>query len=495
MRDEHGRQPGLCLSLVALAMLLASCRQPEAGKSEVTVIGDEPPSIVDPAAGPLTAPQAVLLSNVAQGLVRFDASGQIVPGLAERWNVTDDGLSYIFRLQSGEWSGGGKITAQQVARLLRRQVASRSDNALKDTLGAVDQIVAMTDRVIEISLKAPRPNLLSLLAQPELAIVHEDRGSGPFQIAPGSKPPKLDLVRTVSDLDEDVTRDEEVLLGSSPAPAAVRAFLAGKTDLILGGTYADLPYARADGMPRNALRFDPAAGLFGLVPARADGPLADIEVRRLLAQAIDRQALIEALAVPGLLPRATVLEPGLDGIANPAPPSWVATPLDERKPQLASRAAQMFGETERPVIRVALPDAPGARILLNRLIADWGTLGLTVQRAGPDGPTDLELVDAVAPSTSPAWFLRQFRCGLIPICDKAADELMDGARSTPVAAQRNALFVQAAQLVDQQQLFIPVAAPIRWSLVSDRVQGFATNRYAHHSLAGLSERLDRNRGE
>ncbi|HJR82659.1 MAG TPA: ABC transporter substrate-binding protein, partial [Sphingomicrobium sp.] len=215
MPEQQSRPSRLRLSLLALAVLLASCRQPEGGKTEVTVIGAEPPSLVDPALGPLTAPQAVLLSNVAQGLVRFDASGQIVPGLAERWNVTDDGLSYIFRLQSGEWPGGGKITAQQVARLLRRQIASRSDNPLKDTLGAVDQIIAMTDRVIEISLKAPRPNLLSLLAQPELAVVYEEHGSGPFRIAEGSKPPKLDLVRTVSDLDEDVTRDEEVVLGSS----------------------------------------------------------------------------------------------------------------------------------------------------------------------------------------------------------------------------------------------------------------------------------------
>ena len=326
------RSPVVRRSLVAalsflLACTAASCQRPEGGKTEVTVIGEEPPSIVDPAAGPLTGPQAVLLANVAQGLVRFDASGQIVPGLAERWNVTDDGLSYIFRLQSGEWPDGRKITAQQVARLLRRQIATGSDNRIKDTLGAVDEIVAMTDRVIEISLKAPRPNLLALLAQPELAVVYENQGSGPFHVAPDSKRPKLDLVRTVSDLDEDVTREEEVSLGSASAPAAVRAFLAGQTDLVLGGTYADLPFAHVDNLPRNALRFDPAAGLFGLVPVREDGPLADVELRRLLAQAIDRPALIEALAVPGLLPRATVLEPGLDGLGNPAAPHWMAIPI------------------------------------------------------------------------------------------------------------------------------------------------------------------------
>lgn len=495
MRSLVVRRSIVAASSLLMACAVSSCQQPQQGKSEVTVIGNGPPAIVDPAAGALTEPQAVLLSSVAQGLVRFDPSGQIVPGLAERWNVTDDGLSYIFRLQAGEWPDGRKVTAQQVARLLRRQIAARSSNPLKDTLGAIDQIVAMTDRVIEISLKAPRPNLLALLAQPEFAVVYENQGSGPFRIERQDKPPKLDLVRTVSNLDEEVTRDDEVLIGSSTAPAAVRAFLAGRTDLVLGGTFADLPYAHADKMPRNALRFDPAAGLFGLVPARADGPLADVELRRLLTQAIDRQALIDALAVPGLLPRATVLEPGLEGGANPVPPQWMGVPIAERRAQLASRAAQMFGGIERPVIRIALPDAPGATILLNRLIGDWATLGVTVERARPGGPADLRLIDAVAPSISPAWFLRQFRCGLTPICDEAVDELMDGARSTPVPAQRNALLAQAAQAMDERQLFIPIAAPIRWSLVSDRVQGFATNRYARHSLAGLRERIDRNRDE
>ena len=86
---------GSWFSFVALTLLLASCGGPEKGKTDVTVIGD-PPTLVDPAMGPLTEPQAVLLANAAQGLVRFDASGQIVPGLAERWNVTDDGLSMSF---------------------------------------------------------------------------------------------------------------------------------------------------------------------------------------------------------------------------------------------------------------------------------------------------------------------------------------------------------------------------------------------------------------
>src|SRR3954447_12031556 len=155
------------LFVAALALVPAACRKQPQGDLKVVVIGGAP-ALRDPAGGPLSPPDQVLLANVAQGLVRFDASGNIVSGLAERWTVTDDGLSYIFRLATAEWPDGRKITADQVARLLKREIASKSRNSLKEQFGAIDEIVAMTDRVIEISLVAPRPDLLSLLAQPQM---------------------------------------------------------------------------------------------------------------------------------------------------------------------------------------------------------------------------------------------------------------------------------------------------------------------------------------
>ena len=494
MRSPVTRRACVAASILIATLGVAACEKPDAGKTKVIVIGDQP-KLVDPSTGPLTEPQSVLLANVGQGLVRFDLSGQIVPGLAERWNVTDDGLSYIFRIQSTDWQDGRKIDADQVAHLLRRQIASRSTNSLKDTLGAIDEITPMTDRVIEISLKAPRPHLLQILAQPEFAIIREGKGTGPFQISPKSKPDMLDLRRSISSPEEEETVREDVMLGGRPAPAAIRTFIKGDADLVTGGTFADLPYTRTNDLPKNALRFDPATGLFGLIPARAGGPTADLEFRKLLSRAIDRQALIDALNVPGLLPRVTLLEPGLDGLPNPVPPQWTATPIDERRPQLSADANRIFGGLDKPVLRIALPDAPGAKIMLSRLASDWGAIGITVEAAGPGKPADLKLVDAVAPSTSPAWFLRSFRCGEVPICDPEADELLDGARAATVAAQRNGLLGQAAQRMDDQQLFIALAAPIRWSLVSNRVQGFAINRFASHTLTSLQQRPDRERGE
>ena len=204
-----------------------------------------------------------------------------------------------------------------------------------------------------------------------------------------------------------------------------------------------------------------------------------------VSQSVDRDSLIDALNVPGLTARATVLEPALEGVPDPQPVAWAGTPLTQRRPALIAEAQRLFGKADRPTLHLLLPQGPGGDLLLNRLAADWGALGVKVERAASSASADLELIDTVAPSTSPAWFLRRFRCEYVPVCDPEADTLLDGARNALVPAQRAALLAQAAARIDSAQLFIPIMAPVRWSLVSTRTQGFAGNRYARHTLTGL----------
>ena len=477
-------------TLALLGLLLATgCERREEGAVRVTVIGEEP-AIVDPAAGPLTEPQAVLLAAAAQGLVRFDAQGNIVAGLAERWNVSDDGLSYIFRLRTGEWASGRKIRAQDVARLLRRSVAVASRNPLKDTAGAVKQIVAMTDRVLAIELAAPRPHLLQLLAQPEFALIRGEGGTGPFQLA--REDGALLLTRELPGPEDQPAVHERVELAAAPALAATKRFMSGQADLVLGGRFADLPVAHGTRLPRGSLRFDPAAGLFGLVPARGDGLAADRDVRSLLDQALDRDSLVAALRVPDLQPRASILEAGLDGGIPPAVPRWTSQPLGVRRPALLAEAPtflppQPEGASSRRIIRVALPEGPGGAIVLARLRADWGALGLDVEQAVSDRSADFRLIDWVAPSVSPAWYLRSFRCDAVPICSPEADARLEAARVTLDARERARLFYEAERLMRDEVLFIPIAAPIRWSLVRG-LPGFVENRFARHGLTDLRTR-------
>lgn len=474
--------------ILAAALILSSCRKRVDDEASVTVIGERP-ALVEPDTGPVRTGDAVLLGAAAQGLVRFDAAGNIVPGLAERWNVSADGISYIFRIGQISWTDGRKVSAQDVVRLLRRQLREASRNPLKDTIGAIDEVEAMTDRVVDIELRGPRPNLLQLLAQPEFALLREGAGTGPFAVRAGTSGPVIELRRDIPGPDGDPARRERVALAAMSAPAAVAAFVAGRTDLVVGGDYRDLPIVQSVKLPRNTLRFDPVAGLFGLVPARAGGPLADPAFRALLDEAIDRQALVAALNVPDLTPRTTLLQPGLDGMPDPVAPAWTAADPARRHAALLATAADLFGRDKvKPVLRVAIPATPGGKIVIDRLRADWGPLGIRVLPADPGVPVDLRLIDLVAPSTSPAWFLRSFRCAVTPICDADADALLDSARDTPVPAQRAALFGEAEKRMEAASLFIALAAPIRWNLVSRDLPGFQENRFARHPLTGLTSR-------
>ena len=482
-------RPVLALLLTAVVLAPLGCSKPKGGAISVTVIGDTP-KLVDPAVGPLPNPDAALLGSLAQGLVQFDARGQIDAGLAERWTVTDDGLSYIFRLRSGTWPSGRKIDAREVARILNRERRQASRNAIKDTIGAISEIVAMTDRVIEIRLVAPRPNLLQLLAQPEFAILRIDpdstgEGSGPFIRRPGKPEEGLRLSRTLPGADGEQDVREEVVLTGLPAPSAVARFRSGQAQMVLGGSFSDLPVVRVGGVARGTLRFDPVVGLFALVPARQGGPLADKALRSLISRAIDRDALVAAFDIEGLTARATLLQPGLDGIGNPLAPGWMAQPAAQRRAALITEANRLLGD-RKIVLTVSFPAGPGSTLLFNRLAADLAPLGIGLEAAARGMPVDLTLIDEVAPSTSPAWFVRRLHCGVVALCDAEVDTIADAARETQSPQQRAQFLSLAAQLIDRDVLIIPLTAPIRWSLVSPDLPGFAENRFARHTLSDLA---------
>lgn len=488
LRPGTMRRPLPRLLLTAFLGAAAACTPASEEALEVIVIGESEPVIADPSTSPLSRPAETLLVNAAQGLVRFDARGQIEPGLAERWNVSEDGLSYIFRIAAADWPDGRAVTAREVARILNRQLRAASRNPLKDSLGGIGEIVAMTDRVLEIRLKAPRPDLLQMLAQPQLAIVRNGHGTGPFLIDPQQDAPgAISLTRRIRIIDDD-DKIEHVHLRSAQAARAIGDFRQGKAALVLGGTFAELPLVpRDDRTVRNALRFDPVAGLFGLRPARRGGPLADKQLRNLLNRTINRDALIEALDVPNLVPRTTLLQVGLEGEATPLTPAWAGQAYAERVAQ-AIREVQTLDLDDDLTLAIALPEGPGADIVFNRLAADWRPLGIELVHAGDGVAADLVLVDRIAPSSSSAWFVRSFRCGLVPRCSEDADTLMDAARDAEIPAQRVAMLAEAGRLIDEEGLFLAIAAPIRWSLVGDGLPGFAENIFALHPLKGLRDK-------
>ena len=113
-------------------------REPDDGPIAVSAIGG-PPRLANPNLQPLDPPSAFLVEAIAQGLVRFDAAGEIEPALAQSWIVSDDGLRYTFRhppRRTGRTAA--RSPPSRSSARLRAALSRASRNPLKPVLGAID---------------------------------------------------------------------------------------------------------------------------------------------------------------------------------------------------------------------------------------------------------------------------------------------------------------------------------------------------------------------
>lgn len=480
--------------LLAGALLLAGCGDTnDEGPVEVSVIG-ESAEVRDPNRSALGPADRLLIDATAQGLVAFDGAGQIERALAQRWIVTDNGRSYIFRLRDALWPDGERVTADQVARRLRSIVARRSDNRLKPMLDAIDEIVVITPEVLEIRLLLPRPPLLELLAQPEMAIVSDGNGAGPFRFTGEERDEGVLLEPVIPEgLDEETEAmlrapERTVLLRAESAGIAVARFDAGEADLVLGGTYVDLAVAQAAQLPGGALRIDPAEGLFGLLFVEDEGALAEPAIRRALAMAIDRARLVEAFQAQGWQPMTSILPQGFGSAAVPALPVWNATPFEQRRDFARRQIAEWRSAHEGPVrVRVALPEGPGSTLLFALIAADWLRIGVEAERVGFDADADARLIDAVAPAASAIWYFQQIACPIADDCDLAVTEALGAVAEARALDIRASHLARADVALTEAVRFVPIARPLRWSLVAPRLEAWQTSPRAFHPLHHLRE--------
>ena len=479
-----------------LALTLTSCGLfGEQGPVRIAAIGPLNPA-ANPIRGELSATNAALLEATSQGLVSYDAEGQIDVGLAERWTVTADGRSYIFRVREAKWSNGKKVAVEEVAAILRSYLGRRSQNILKDDFPEVETIKAMTDTVIEIRLSVPQPDLLELLAQPAMAIVNRGMGWGPMR--PRKDGRGLLLTPVPDPLAEDPEEAEAAaadpaasieLVGTS-APRALARFKNGYADGVLGGRFSTLPYFIASNIGRSRLVVDPVPGLFGLVFVRAEGFLATDANREALSRAVRRQRLVEAFGLTEWQPQVT-LRPALyarDGGPVPLLPAWADYDDASRRAQ-AKRVVDAWKAAGRDIdpLRIAVPDSPGGRILYAYIAADFDRIGVPTKRVDIGATADLKLVDQVTPNDDPLWGLRRLSCREDTLCNSEAQRKIDEATAAADPVERARLIGEAETILGRYTPFIPLATPLRWSVAAQRLSGLRANARSQHPLNRLRD--------
>ena len=471
----------LILPILLLSALSACSEGIDNSRLRLDVIEDTPRPL-SIGLMPLPKSSGYLRAATAQGLVAFDKEGRIVPALASRWIVTDDGMSYIFRLNKTFWNDGKAITSDQVAAALNTRIDELKDSRFGSELSAVDRTVSMTGKVVEIRLKAPTPNLLELLAQPEFGVVHKGSGSGPMQSQKQGSAMQLRL-RGLDARGKPILMNERLALSTDTAPVALAKFNAGQTDFVTAGRFQHIPALEAAKVKNGTIQFDPVPGLFGLLIIKTGPFLSNGANRQAMAKAIDRPKMLSSFGLLAWQETLTIVPENMQN-RDPVPrPEWASQNFESRR--IAARQTiarwKVSGGNVR-ALRVGLPRGAGSRILFARLRSDFAAIGLRAQRVTYDQDPDIILIDRIADISSPSWYLSQLSCGASAVCDSQADALVAAARISVNKSDRQRLLGEAETSLQAHGIYIPLANPISWSVTRDGLLGYEPNPRGWHLL-------------
>jgi peptide/nickel transport system substrate-binding protein len=288
------------LALVA-ALTAVACQALAAKDSLVLGMVLEPPHL-DPTAGAAAAIDEVVYANVFEGLTRIDRNGVVKPALAQSWTVSDDGLTYTFTLRAGvTFHDGSGFDSADVKFSLEQAMAEDSTNAQKGLFEPIAKVETPDDRTVVVTLKQPTGNFLfnlgwgdAVIVAPESAADNKSKpvGTGPFVFKRWVKGDRLELARNGAYWGTPAKLSKATIKIIPDPAAATAAVMAGDVD-----AFANFPAPEAMAQFEADSRFNVVIGSTEgetiLAMNNTRKPLDDIRVRRAIAHAVDRKAVID----------------------------------------------------------------------------------------------------------------------------------------------------------------------------------------------------------
>jgi oligopeptide transport system substrate-binding protein len=351
-----------------LFLLLALFACAEKNDSAVATVPDRTltrgiggdPETLDPSVAEDVHAFSVLIDTF-EGLVSENAAGELVPGVAERWEISDDAKVYTFHLRdSARWSNGDPVVADDFVRALRRVMDPQTLSPYASLLSAVDQLEARSDRILEISLATPASHFLAVLALPVTFPRHE---SGDTSISNGAyvltnRIPGASIHTRKNEHywnADAVFFDDVYYLPIVNPTAEFNMFRAGEVDVT-----HNIPDAQVAGMQRDGLaeaHISASLGLYYLAFDMTSPPFDESRLRQSLSMAIDRQAIVGMLG-RGDQPAFSIVPPGVSGYDS-VTYAWTDWSHEERRKQALQLYNQAGYDDDNPLSITLMYDAGG----------------------------------------------------------------------------------------------------------------------------------------
>ena len=471
-----------------------------------------------------------IVLDLFEGLTTVDEAGRPIPGVAESWSMSADGLTWTFQLRKKlTWSDGIPLTAEDVVysfrRLMNPATASQYPYLLyavengravnSGSVPATELGVTAQNGTVLINLSSPLPNLPELLSNGFAAIVPrhaiEEHGdtwatpgrlvaNGAYTLSEWLPQDHVTLDRNRQFRDFKTTAfDRVVYRPTEDQAAALNRFRAGELD-----TNLEFPSARTQWLLENLqseTRIADQLATFYLALNTSSPKLADARVRRSLSLAIDRRTLADRVLRSGERAATSFVPPAIADYA-PAVDPMVTLSLAERQSQARELLnAAGYGPSNPLRLSYSLSSAEDRQRVAAAIAAMWRPLGVEVTLNNTEGRVlfsqlrtgDFEIGYAawVADVNDAANFLGIFHSesttsNYARYQNLRFDVLFNQAISTADLKIRATLLKDAEQIILDETPVVPLFHGVSKNLVADHLRGWVDNPKDIHLSRFLS---------
>jgi len=483
-----------------------------------------------------------VVGDYIEGLVTDGADAEPIPGQAESWEISDDGLVYTFHLRDGiRWTDGEPVTAGDFVFALQRLMnpATASDyaylqypikNAQAINSGEItdfDQlgVKAIDDKTLEITLEAPTPFFIEALthytAFPVPKHLVESLGdewtrtenivaNGPYKVVewlPGS------YVHSVKNEDyydaANVKIDEVYYHVLEDQAAALNRYRAGEFDIL-----TDFPSDQYQWMQENLpgeAHVAPFLGIYYYVMNQEKAPLDDIRVREALSISVLRDVIGPDILGTGELPAYGWVPPGTGNyVDNAYMPEWASLSYDERVAKAKDLLAEAgYGPDNPMTLQLRYNTNDNHQRIAVAIAAMWEPLGVKVELFNSEVAVHYDALRAgdfqigragwLLDYNDPSNTLDLLKTGIMQdgsmnwgnnygrYSNDEFDTLLDQATTEQDLVARGELLAQAEKIAMDEFAALPIYWYVSKNVVKPYIEGFEDNAKDVHRTRWLTK--------
>lgn len=296
------------LGIVGFGVFGAQTTEPKSGGTLTIAIPKDPLGFDPHQMHALSSYQ--IAAQLFNGLTRINREGTVVPDLAESWEVSEDGLTWTFRLRHGiVFHNGRAVTAEDVKYSIERIKDPATNSTWRSDYEAVETVEVVDPYTVQIKLSRPFAPLLEVLTWKRGAIVPKEVveqygdlnahpvGTGPFIFEEYIEGQRIVLVKNPNYFRPGLPYLDRVVFKIVPeGTSRVVELLAGSADVIV-----DVPLEQISSLKAQDIVVDvqPSSwvtyiGLNLGLGGHPQGPWSDVRVRKAIAMALDKEAIAKA---------------------------------------------------------------------------------------------------------------------------------------------------------------------------------------------------------